>query len=323
MRQLCLGIAAGLAASVLAVGHAADAPFPDHPVKIVIGFPPGSATDVATRIIANKMGDLLGQPMVVENKPGASTNIAAAQVARAAPDGYTLFMAGNSNSVNPALLKNVPVDMFRDFTPVGLAATVPSILVVAPSLGVTSVPDLIAAAKRTPGKIFFASSGVATTSHLSGELFGMSTGAKMTHVPYKGSNQVITDLLAGSVPVMFAPAPTVLAFVKDNKLTALATTGLARSRLLPDLPTVAEAGVKDYETRIWFGLVAPAGTPQPVVQKLSSALDAATDSQEVRDQLAAQGIEPFKGDAKEFARYMQQETRKWADVIKTSGITVE
>ncbi len=223
-----------LLAPLAAHGQSAQsADFPDHPLRLVIGFPPGTATDAAARAIANKMGELLGQPVVVDNKPGAGTNIAAMAVVHSAPDGYTLFMLGNSNTVNPALQGSVPFDLQKDFAPVSLAATVPSILVVNPSLGVNSVAQLIAAAKARPGKIFFASSGNGTMSHLAGELFGMSTGAKMTHVPYKGSSQAVTDLLAGTVPVMFAPASTVLPFVHDGKLKALASTGAIRARIAP------------------------------------------------------------------------------------------
>jgi len=318
-----LALAFATSALVFGAVAPASAAFPDKPVRIVIGFPPGTATDVATRIIAARMSEILGEQVVVDNKPGAGTNIAASAVARSDPDGYTLFMAGNSNSVNQTLMPSVPFDFFKDFAPVGMAVTVPSILVVTPSLGVSSVAQLIDVVKQRPGKVFFASSGIGATSHLSGELFGMTTGAKMTHVPYKGSSQVMTDLLAGSVQVMFAPASTVLPYIKEGKLTALATTGNERSRIAPDLPTVAEAGVKDYDTRIWFGPVAPAKTPQAVIGTLAAALDKALDSQDVKDQLAAQGIEPFKGDAARFSAYMASEMKKWAEVIKASGITLQ
>ncbi|HEY4372831.1 MAG TPA: tripartite tricarboxylate transporter substrate binding protein [Burkholderiales bacterium] len=298
----------------------AQAEFPDHPLRLVIGFPPGTATDNAARALASKMGELLKQPVVVDNKPGAGTNIAAMAVLHSPADGYTLFMLGNSNTVNPALLKSVPFDVQKDFAPVALAATVPSILVVNPQLKVNSVAELIAAAKARPGKIFFASSGNGTMSHLAGELFSMSTGAKMSHVPYKGSTQAVTDLLAGTVPVMFAPASTVLPFVRDGKLKALASTGATRAHIAPDLPTIAELGVKNYDTRIWFGIAAPAGTPAPVLRKLYEATDGAVASETVRDQLLPQGIEPYRGDARAYSEQIDRELKKWSAVIKAAGI---
>jgi tripartite-type tricarboxylate transporter receptor subunit TctC len=301
----------------------ASAAFPEKPVRWVIGFPPGSAADLTARIVGQKMAESLGQQVIVDNRPGAGTNIAGAAVARSEPDGYTLFMASSTTSVNQSLMKNVPFDFFKDFSPVGLAVTVPSILVVTPSLGVSSVDQLIDVVKQQPGKVFYASSGVGTMSHLAGELFGMTTGAKMTHVPYQGSTQATTDLLAGSVQVMFAPASSVLPYIKEGKLKALATTGAERSRLIPDLPTVAEAGAKDYDTRIWFGMAAPAHTPDSAIKVLSAALLKALDSQEVKDQLAAQGIEPYKGDPAQFSEQMAKEMKKWAQVVKAAGIKPE
>ena len=323
-RRTITGLGAFLVGlTALSPGSAALAAYPEKPIRLVIGFPPGTATDVATRIIAKKMSDELGKPIVVDNKPGAGTNIAGQIVARSAADGYTLFMAGNTNAVNPSLLKSIPFDVQKDFSPIGLAASVPSILVVHPSLGVNSVAELTALLKSRSKEVFFASSGNGTMSHLSGELFGMTTATKLTHVPYKGSAQSTTDLLSGVVPMMFAPASTVLPFVKSGRLKALATTGAERSRIAPDLPTVSEAGVKGYDTRIWFGIVAPAGTPVSIIQVLEVALNKATDSAEVKEQLLNQGIEPFKGDGKAFADHMARETKKWTEVVTSAGITAD
>ncbi len=310
-----------LAFFILLSFNQVHAVYPDKPIRVVIGFPPGTATDVATRIVVNKMSEDLGRPFIVDNKPGAGTNIAAQMVAKSAPDGYTLFMAGNTNSVNPSLLKSVPIDIMKDFSPIGLAVSVPSILVVHPSLGIQSVSDLTALIKNKPGSIFFASSGNGTMSHLAGELFGMATNSKMVHVAYKGSAQATTDLLSGGVPVMFAPASTVLPFIKAGKLKALATTGLDRSKIAPELPTVSETGVKGYDTRIWFGLVAPFGTPESILKLLFNLLDKSLDSSEVREQLFHQGIEPFKGNGKVFSEHMAKEIKKWSEVISTAGIT--
>jgi tripartite-type tricarboxylate transporter receptor subunit TctC len=312
-----------LAAALSCSGALAQPAYPDKPVRLLIGFPAGSATDIASRILANKMSALLGQQVIVENRPGASTSIAAVAVAKSTPDGYTLFMAGNSNAVTPSLQKNLPFDFFRDFSPVALAVSVPNILVVNPLLGVNDVPGLVDMVKKNPGKVFFASSGNGTMSHLAGELFGFTIGSRMTHVPYKGSSTALTDLLSGAVPVMFAPASTVLPYVKDGKLKALATTGVERSRISPDLPTIAEKGLPDYDTRIWFGIVAPARTPEPVIRKLADAIDRSLDSQDVKDLLALQGMEPFKGDAKHFSEHMQREMTRWAALIKSRGISAD
>jgi tripartite-type tricarboxylate transporter receptor subunit TctC len=316
-RRLCL--VAGLSG----LAGPAFAAFPERPIRIVIGFPPASATDIATRIIAAKMSSELGQQVIVENKPGASTNIAAMQVAKSAADGYTLFVAGNTNSVNPSLRKDTPIDMEKDLEPIGLAVTVPSILVVVPGLKVESVADLAQMVRANPGKVLFASSGNGTVSHLAGELFANSVGGKMVHVPYKGSSQAIFDLLGGNVQVMFAPASTVVGFIKEGKLRALATTASARSRLFPDLPTVAEAGVKNYDTRIWFGLTAPAGTSPAVKNALANALSRTLDDPEVVRQLAQQAIEPFRGDGPAYWKYMRDETQKWTAIVKSAGITAD
>jgi tripartite-type tricarboxylate transporter receptor subunit TctC len=312
-----------LVAAAGAFATSSYAAYPDKPIRLVIGFPPGSATDTATRIIAAKLSSALGQQVVVDNKPGASTNIAGGQVAHSAPDGYTIFMAGNTNAVNPSLMKNIPFDITKDFEPIGMAATVTSILVVHPSLHVGNVPELTKLVKASPGKINFASSGNGTMSHLSGELYALSLNTKMTHIAYKGSSQAVNDLLSGAVPVMFAPASTVIPLIKDGKLIGLATTGSERSSLLPDIPTVAEGGIKNFDVRIWFGLVAPKGTPAAVVKALGDALMKAVDSPDVIDQLAKQGIEPFKGDGAFFSKYMSQEMAKWAAVISSAGITAE
>jgi tripartite-type tricarboxylate transporter receptor subunit TctC len=302
-------------------GVNAQPTFPEHPIRLVIGFPAGSATDIGSRILAQALSTLLGQSVLVDNRPGASTGIAAATVAKAAPDGYTLFMAGNSNAVMPALQKDVPYDFFRDFSPVGLAITVPSILVVNPALGVSDVPQLVERVREAPGRVFFASSGNGTMSHLAGELFGFSIGSRMTHVPYKGSSLALTDLLSGAVPVMFAPASTVLPYIREGRLRALATTGAERSRLAPDLPTVAERGVPDYDTRIWFGVVAPVRTPGPVIERLAAAIDRALESPDVKDALAVQGMEPLRGDARRFAEQMRREMTRWSTLIRSRGIT--
>lgn len=295
--------------------------FPDHPIRLIIGFPAGSATDIGSRILAQRLAQLLGQAVLVDNRPGASTGIAAGLAARAAPDGYTLFMAGNSNAVMPALQRDVGYDFFRDFSPVALAITVPSILVVHPALGISDVTQLVERVRAAPERVFFASSGNGTMSHLAGELLGYSVGSRLTHVPYKGSSLALTDLLSGAVPVMFAPASTVLPYIQDGRLLALATTGAERSRLVPDLPTIAERGVPDYDTRIWFGVVAPGHTSPGIIERLSDAIGRALDSPQTRDALLAQGMEPFRGSARQFGDHMRREMTRWSTLIRSRGIT--
>ena len=298
--------------------------YPDKPVRLVIGFPAGSATDIASRILANKMGEFLGQSVLVENRPGASTSIAAVQVAKAAPDGYTLFMAGNSNAVTPSLQKNVPFDFFRDFAPVALGVGVPNILVVNASLGVSDVPQLVDMVKKNPGKVFFASSGNGTMSHLAGELFGYTIGSRMTHVPYKGSNQALTDVLGGSVPVMFAPAATVLPYVKDGKLRALASTGAERSRLVPDLPTIAESGVAGYELSNIYGLWAPAGTPESAVAAINRETIQVLKSGDFAAKLTVQGIDAAPPTTpSEYRAVIDREFQKWEKLFATPGLDLE
>ncbi len=321
MRQYAASflVALGLCASA---ATQASAEYPDHPIRIVAGFAAGGATDVAARIIANRMGEALGQQMIIDNRPGDSTNTAAGIVFKAPPDGYTLFIAGNSNSVNPALSARTPVDILK-FTPIALWAAVPNILVVPPSLGVKDVQSLIALAKSRPDGLLFGSSGLGSISHLSGQYLANQTGAKLIHVPYKGSSEAMTDLMMGRIDMMFAARSTVAAYIKDGKLVALASSTRERPKGLEDLPTVSEAGVPGFEASIWFGIVAPPGTPAAIVAKLESASNVALADPKVQAQLALQGIEPFPGNGDAFWAYMKNEMDKWAKLIKSAGIIAE
>jgi tripartite-type tricarboxylate transporter receptor subunit TctC len=318
-KRLAAALAAALVTWFCAAALADDA-YPLRPVHIIVGFGPGASADIAARVLAQRMGQTLGQQFVIENRPGAGSNIASEYVARAPKDGYVLLFGTVANTINTTLSKNLTFDFGKDFAPVSLAVTLPNILVVHPSLGVGSVADLITLAKAKPQQIFFGSSGVGTSPHLSGELFNELAGVKLVHVPYPGSAQAVTDLLAGRVQVMFSPASTVLPHVSDGKLKALASTQIKRTSVAPNLPTMTEAGLAGFDTSVWFGLLATAGTPQEVVTKLNHAVNDALASDDVRALLRAQGMDPLGGTAETFARMIVSETEKWARVITAAGL---
>jgi tripartite-type tricarboxylate transporter receptor subunit TctC len=309
-----------LIAAVLTVAPVRAEDYPNRPVHIVVGFIPGAAADIAARIIGNRLSQLLGQQFVVENKPGAGSSLAADYVARAPKDGYMLFLGSSANITYQAIMPNPTSDLARDFAPIGLATAAPVILVVHPSIGVKSVKELIALAKAKPGEIFYASTGVGTAPHLAAELFDTRAGVKMVHVPYQGSPQAVTDLIAGRTAVMFSPTSAVMPQVEAGKLVALASAAAHRPGIAPDLPTMAEAGMPDFDTGIWFGLMAPAGTPQAIIDTLAKAMPEVMKSGEVRDALKSQGFEPLAGGPVEFARFIVTETEKWNEAAKAAGL---
>jgi tripartite-type tricarboxylate transporter receptor subunit TctC len=304
-----------------AMAHAQT--YPVKPVRVVVGFPPGSGADITARVICAKVGEPLGQQVLVDNRPGAGSNIAADIVAKAPADGYTLFIGTVANTINATLYSKLPFDFQRDFAPVALATAAPNVLVIHPSLPAKSVPDLVRLAKARPGELHFASSGTGTAPHLSGELFKSMAGVQLTHVPYKGSPQAVTDVVAGEVALMFSPVSTVLPHVKSGRLRALAVTTRSRLASLPDLPTIAESGLKDYETITWFGFVAPAKTPPAIVTRLNSEIVKAMALPDVRQQFAMQGIEILGGTPEQFGAYIREETAKWAKVIKQAGVRAD
>jgi len=293
--------------------------YPSRPIRLVVGFPPGASADITARIVGGAMGQALGQQVVIENKPGAASGIAAEFVARAPKDGYTLFL-GSSANLTAQAISNVPFDLAKDFAPIARATTAAVVLVVHPSTGAKSVAELIALAKAKPGEILYASTGVGTAPHLSAELFAMRAGVKIVHVPYQGSPQAATDLIAGRVHMMFSPASAVMAQVEAGKLTALASAAATRPAIARTVPTMAEAGIPDFDTSIWFGLMAPAGTPRDVVEKLARALNEAIKSSEVIDKLKAQGMEPLGGTPEELAAFIDRETDKWAVAAAAAGL---
>ena len=310
-----------LAVMPLLLGAAqAQSAYPNRPVHIIVGFGPGAAADITARVIANRLSETMGQRFLVENRPGGGSTVAAEQVVRGAKDGYTIYLGTVANVINGVLQPNLSFDFSKDFTPVTLATSSPLVLVVHPSTGISSVQDLIKLTKSKPGEVFFGSSGVGTAPHLSGELFNMSAATKMVHVPYQGSAQAVTDLLAGRTQVMFAPISTVLAHIKSGQLKALATTELKRSSELPELPTVSESGVKNFNTSLWLGFVAPSGTPNDAVQKLSDGINRALKHPETAEALRKTGLEIDGGSPDDFRKFIATETKKWEAVVVAAGL---
>jgi tripartite-type tricarboxylate transporter receptor subunit TctC len=316
-RMACV-VAAMLVA--LAPASRAQSDYPNRPVRIIVGFIAGSAADITARLVGQRMGQILGQQFIVESKPGAGSTLAAEFVARSEPDGYTLFLASSANITNEAINPAISVHLGKDFTPIALVDTGAVVLVVHPSTGARDVKDLIALAKSKPNAINYASTGVGTAPHLAGELFNMRAGVKLVHVPYKGSPQAVTDLLAGQTSVMFSPASAVIPQIEAGKLTALASAAAQRPSMLPNLPTMAEAGMPDFDTSIWFGLLAPAGTPRAIVDKLARAVDEAMASKEVLEPLRQQGFDRLAGGPDQLAKHIQGEAKKWGDVAEAAGL---
>jgi tripartite-type tricarboxylate transporter receptor subunit TctC len=323
-------IVAVLAATLLA-GVAPDAPaqapaaaFPAKPVRLVVPFPPGGPLDITGRAIAQKLTEAWGQPVVVDNRPGAGGNIGAELVAKAPPDGYTVVMGAlSTHAVNPSLYPKMPYDAVKDFAPITLVAVTPNVLVVNPALPVNSVGDLVAYARANPGKVAFGSGSNGSAGHLAGELFKVDTGADMLHVPFRGAAPAMQALLAGDTQIMFDNLASATPQVKAGKLRALAVTTARRSKLVPDLPTMAEAGLAGFDIATWFGLLAPAGTPPEIVAKWNADVTKILNSPEMRERLTAQGAEAAPTTPAEFAAFIQAEIPKYARIVKASGAKVD
>jgi tripartite-type tricarboxylate transporter receptor subunit TctC len=313
-----LGIVPLSLALACAAANADD--YPNRPLRVMVGFSAGTSADITARVVGQRMGQILGQQIVVENKTGAGSSLAAEFVARAPRDGYTLLMASIANPINAAVSSNLSFDFPKDFTPIVRLTTTPNILVVHPSIGAKSVKELIDFAKARPDQLSFGSSGVATGTHLSGELFKVMAGVTMVHVPYAGSPQAVTDLLAGRIQVLFSPASTVLQHVHEGKLVALASTEAKRTAVAPDLPTMVEAGLPGFETGLWFGLMAPAGTAKEIVDKVNRAANEALKADEVAKTLTPQGIDLVGGSPDDFARQLDSEMKRWATVALAAGL---
>ena len=305
-------------------GIALAQPYPSHSVKIVVPFPPGGSNDIIARILAQKLGERSGQPFVVENRGGAGGNIGADTVAGSDPDGYTLLLtAPPPLTTNGALYKSQKYDPSQAFAPVALVATVPIVLAVNPSLPVKTVAELVALAKSKPGTLNFGSSGNGSTNHLAGELLKSMTGIDIVHVPYKGAAPAMTDLIGGHIPVMFDNMPAVLPQVQSHVINAIAVAGAVRASALPDVPTVAESGVPGFEAFSWFGLVAPAKTPAPVLAKLQGDVEAILKMPDVQKRFTELGAEPGTLSGNAFGKFLAEDTAKWTKIIKASGATVD
>jgi tripartite-type tricarboxylate transporter receptor subunit TctC len=311
-------------AACAAAGAVLAQAYPTRNVRLIVPAPPGSAPDILSRLIGQKLGDAWGQSVVVDNIVGAGGNIGTERVAKAAPDGYTLlFNTIGPISVNISMYDKLPFDPVKDFAPVTLVAKVPNILVVHPSVPVKSVQELIAYARKNPGKLRYGSPGSGTSNHLSAELLNTTMGISMLHVPYKSSAQMTTDAMGGQVELIFHNAPVLLPHVKSGALRGLAVTSAKRNAAAPELPTMAEAGVPGYEVTAWFGVMAPAGTPQPVIAKVHGDVVKALAMADVKERMLTQAAEPVGGTPQEYAAFIASEIAKWSKVVKASGAKVE
>jgi tripartite-type tricarboxylate transporter receptor subunit TctC len=316
-------IRAFIAAAVLSFPVAAQT-YPTKPIRLIVPFTPAGAVDIASRAIANEMSKTLGQPVTVENRPGAGGNLGAEAAARAAPDGYTMLMSTSGiQAINPALYQNMTIDPNRELVPVAPLVSLNNVLVVHPSVKANSVKEVIALAKAQPGKIPYASSGNGTSIHMSGVMFTYLTGTDMIHIPYKGSAPAVTDLLAGQVSMMFDNIPSALPHIKSGKLKALATTGAKRDPALPDLPTIAEAGVTGYESGVWFGLMVPAGTPKDIIARLNAEAVKGAKSPEFVKRMHDLGYNIIPGTPEQMAEMIKAEIARWTPIIRSTGAKVD
>lgn len=314
-----------LAGSLLTMSFVASAQdsWPSKPVRILVGFPAGTSTDIIARLYAQRLSDHFKQPFTIENRTGFGGNLAAQVAAKAPADGYTLLMATAANAISHGVYPNLGFDITKDFRAVSRLASAPNVVVVGPALKAANIQEFLAAARKSQGKLAFGSAGVGTVPHLSGELLNQMTEAKMTHVPYRGNAQGIIDLADGRLHVVFAPAPTLAGFLKENRIKALAVTSARRTPLLPDLPTLAEAGLKGFDTSIWYGLLAPSGTPEAVIKAVADITLKATEDTHLKASLAINGAEPVPAGPQEFGRFLAADVQKWAKVIKFANVKAE
>ncbi len=317
-RLVAFALAVAVSASCFAQAY------PSKPLRLICPFPPGGAVDIASRATSAELGKILGQPVAVENKPGAGGNLGGAEAARSAPDGYTLFMTTSGiQAINPALYAKMPFDPNKDLAPVAPLVALNNVLVLHPSVPAKSVKEVIDLAKKQPGKWTYASSGNGTTIHMSGAMFTQLTATDILHIPYKGSAPAVTDLLGGQTHMMFDNIPSALPHIKAGKLRALATTGAKRDPALPDLPTLAEAGVKGYESGVWFGLSVPAGTPREIIQRLNAAAVQATKAPDFIKRMTDLGYNIIPGTPQDMERMLKAEIARWTPIVKASGAKVD
>ena len=317
----CFAVAAWLLGAMPAIRAAA---YPTRPITLVVAFTPGGASDVLARILGRKLEQILGQPIVIDNRPGAGGNVAAEAVAHSAPDGYTLFTGNNAIlATNAALYKKINFDPVADFAPIGLIGSQANILVVNPALPVRSMDELIALAKANPGKLNFASSGHGLAAHLAGELFKAEAKIDLVHVPYKGAAPALQDVIAGHVQMMFATASSVVSHIRDGKVRALGVTTLKRTAVMPEIPTIDELGLKGFDATSWHGLVAPAHTPKDIIVALHGALAASLDDPDVKKSLGDLGVDIMGGSPEDFSAYIKSEIPKWTAIVKASGARLD
>jgi tripartite-type tricarboxylate transporter receptor subunit TctC len=320
LRRFLFAAAALLSSASLS--HAQN--YPGRPITLVIPFAPGGSTSIVGRGVADKMGELLGEKVVVDNRPGAGGTVGTKAVAKSEPDGYTLLLGYTGTlAIGPSLYKNPGYDPRKDFAPIGMIGNAPNSLVVHPSFPAKTVAELIAYAKVNPGKVNFGSAGAGTASHITGEYFARSAGITLVHIPYKGTGPVLTDLLGGHIPMAFAPVPASHSNVAAGKLRALAVTSATRSGLMPEVPTIAESGLAGFDASLYYGLVAPAGTPKPIIDKLNKALRDTLASDEVKRQLGNDGTDITPGTPEDYAALIDKDEKKWAGLVKASGVEQE
>jgi tripartite-type tricarboxylate transporter receptor subunit TctC len=306
-----------------AAALASQAAYPEKPITMIVPFPPGGPTDLVARVIGKAMGDSLGQPVIIDNRGGANGNIGAGMAAKAAPDGYTMLYNTSAVALSPALYRNLSYDVTKDLSPVALAAVVPLALVVHPSVPANNVKEFIAYAKANPGRLSYGSAGAGNVTHLGAFQFLQANGLEAVHIPYKGSAPADMDLVAGNIQFLTDTVNSVAAFVKDKRIKMLAVTTGKRMSLFPDVPTLAESGMPGFEVGAWQGLMVPAGTPQPVIDRLNTELRKALANGEVRAKLAQQGAEPLGSSPEEYGAYIRKEIDRWGKVVKQSGVTAE
>ena len=307
-----------------AVAEARAQTFPTRTITLVISFAPGGSNSIVGRVIADKMSQLLGESIVVDNRPGAGGTVGTRAVSKSDPDGYTILLSFTGTlAIAPSLYRNAGYDPRKDFAPIGLIGHAPNSLVVHPSFPARTVAELVAYARANPGKVNFGSAGAGTVSHITGEYFAHSAGITLVHIPYKGTGPALTDLLGGHIPMAFAPIPASHANVSAGMLRALAVTSATRSSLLPDVPTISESGLPGFDASLYYGLVAPAGTPRPVIDKLNGALQAALASDEVKKQLGLDGTEITPGTPEDYAAFIDKDEKKWSGLVRESGVEQE
>jgi tripartite-type tricarboxylate transporter receptor subunit TctC len=309
--------------SIFVGAAGAQEAYPSRPVRFILPFPPGGGTDILGRLVAERLSAGLGQPVVTENRGGAGGNVGAEAAAHSAPDGYTIVLVAPSLAISPSLYSKLNYDPVKDLAPVSLVATVPNVMITNPSVEAKNLQEFIALALARPGAMNYGSGGAGTSNHLAGELFNIVTGAKLVHVPYKGVNLAMQGVLAGEIHLVFIGIPAALPHIKAGRLRALALVASQRSPALPEVPTAAEAGLKDFEVTTWYGVMAPAGTPRPIVTRLNAELGKIMHTADVKERLAGMATDPLTSTPEEFAAYLKQEIAKWGDVVRKANLKAD